>query len=106
MYVNRSTDISSFSNCLLCKTAYIVLNEKNHLDKILVLIENVKYTAIQYVLYIFFYFSSYNIILWYNNEMICTTYEKIKWNVWNQLGHFLLSLNIYYLKSMCTQKWA
>lgn len=54
MYVNRSTDISSFSNCLLCKTAYIVLNEKNHLDKILVLIENVKYTAIQYVLYIFF----------------------------------------------------
>lgn len=56
MYVNRSTDISSFSNCLLCKTAYIVLNEKNHLDKILVLIENVKYTAIQYVLYIFFLF--------------------------------------------------
>lgn len=55
MYVNRSTDISSFSNCLLCKTAYIVLNEKNHLDKILVLIENVKYTAIQYVLYIFFF---------------------------------------------------
>lgn len=99
MYVNRSTDIFSFSNCLLCKTAYIVLNEKNHLDKILVLIENVKYTAIQY-------FSSYNIILWYINEMICTTYEKIKWNVRNQLGHFLLSLNIYYLKSMCTQKWA
>lgn len=31
MYVNRSTDISSFSNCLLCKTAYIVLNEKKSL---------------------------------------------------------------------------
>lgn len=56
MFVNRSTDITSFSNSLLCKTAYIVLNEKNHLDKILVLIKNVKHTVIQYVLYIFFLF--------------------------------------------------
>lgn len=36
--------------------------KKHHLDKIIVLIKNVKYTVIQYVLYIYIYFSSYTII--------------------------------------------
>lgn len=46
MYVNRFIDIFLFSNCLLCKIVYIVLNEKNYLDEIFVLIENVKYIVI------------------------------------------------------------